>query len=246
MRTKIASIAAVGFVALFSLTVSATPQGDQTTIHRFGNVRGMEVKNSQGEALGDIEDVVVDLKTCKIEYMAMAHGEFLGFGGKLFAIAPTALKLSTDGKSLLLNHSRKEFLAAQGFDANKWPTQADARWGKAAAKHAENGKGMYRLSRLQGIQVRNSQGQDLGRIYDFALDLNHERVVYAAVSTDTTLGFGGKLIAVPCQAFTLRSQELDPAHKEFILNVSKQSFDGAPAFKNSQWPTEPDSRFLKK
>ena len=96
------------------------------------------------------------------------------------------------------------------------------------------------------MHVRNNQAEDLGRISDFALDLHGHRVAYAAVSYGSTLGVGGKLIAVPCQALTLRSQKLDPARREFVLDISKQDLDKAPGFPSDKWPTEPDARFLKK
>jgi sporulation protein YlmC with PRC-barrel domain len=247
MRSKFPFFAVLCFFALLGLSFSAMGQGDQKTIHKFGEVRSMAVKNSQGETLGDIEDVVVNIKSHEIVYLAMGHGEVLGFGGKMFAVAPTALNLAKDGKHFILEHPMKDFQEAKGFDQNNWPTEADSRWGKATAgKNNDNANRILRLSRVQGMHVRNTQGEDLGRMTDFALDLQNHRVAYAAVSYGTTLGLGGKLQAVPCQAFTLRSQKLDPARREFVLDISKQEFDKAPGFANDKWPTEPDARFLKK
>jgi len=253
MRTASAIRATVCGLVLFGLTSSLLVGGEKDSVYSGRDLIGRSVKNSKGESLGQIEDFVINLKTAKIVYAALAHGETLGFGGKLFAVPPEALALSTDGKYFVLDHGRKDFQDAAGFDANRWPLQPDRRWGKTGGNEqpgttAENTKNnnLVRLSRIRGFAVRNAQGEDLGTIYDGALALKEHRVVYLALSYGTTLGLGGKMMAVPCQALQLRSQKLDPSRQEFVLDISKQELDNSEGFKNNSWPTRPDPRFTKK
>jgi len=72
-------------------------------------------------------------------------------------------------------------------------------------------------STLIGNEVRNREGEDLGRIEDFMMDLETGRVAYAVLSFGGFLGVGNKLFAVPWDAFTI-----DSLHHAFILDVTKE------------------------
>jgi len=60
-------------------------------------------------------------------------------------------------------------------------------------------------STLIGNEVRNREGEDLGRIEDFMMDRETGRVAYAVLSFGGFLGVGNKLFAVPWDAFTIDS-----------------------------------------
>ena len=49
-------------------------------------VIGSKVVNQQGEDLGTIEDIVVDVDVGRIAYAVLSFGGFLGMGDKYFAI----------------------------------------------------------------------------------------------------------------------------------------------------------------
>ncbi len=87
------------------------------------------------------------------------------------------------------------------------------------------------------IQITNPQGERLGRVDDLVLDLSNGRVVEMLVKSGQTLGFGGKLIAVPPLALLP-----DFPKQRFIINMSPAAFLAAPAFNSSQWAasTQPD------
>src|SRR5215813_352584 len=67
---------------------------------------------------------------------------------------------------------------------------------------------------LAGDRVRNSAGEDLGKIEEIMIDIPTGRVAYAVLSFGGFLGMGNKLFAVPWEA--LRVNERD---HEFVLNV---------------------------
>ena len=49
--------------------------------------------NPDGENLGEIKDIMLDLETGKIDYFVIEFGGFLGLGVKYFAIPFRLLKL---------------------------------------------------------------------------------------------------------------------------------------------------------
>ena len=56
------------------------------TSFRASKLAGLNVRDGKGEKLGSVEDLVMDVKTGKISYLAMSFGMTLGLGGKLFAV----------------------------------------------------------------------------------------------------------------------------------------------------------------
>ena len=97
---------------------------------RVSTLEGMPVRNAAGEDLGKIKDMVIDIRTGKVAYVALDFGGFLGIGDKLFAIPWTALKYQPkpDDDHLVLNVSKERLKQAPGFDKSHWPNMADPRW----------------------------------------------------------------------------------------------------------------------
>jgi sporulation protein YlmC with PRC-barrel domain len=247
------------------LFVTATAFGQEQrndakrTIHPAGQILGMEIRNPKGDSLGYVEDIVVNLKDGKTVYVAMSRNKVLGFGGSFYAIAPDALRPGTNNEFLVLDATNQEFENAKGFDQNNWPRTPERRWGKSTAtrndetpraENVENGKGyenMARVTAITGLPVYGRGEGDkeamVGRIYDFAMNCNEHQIAYAAVHHGGTLGVGGKLIAVPWQALTLRAPALDPQRRAFFINATAQQFEAAEGFTSDNWPTEPNARF---
>jgi sporulation protein YlmC with PRC-barrel domain len=91
---------------------------------------GNGVYNEQGEDLGEIKEIMIDMRSGKIGYAVMAIGGFLGMGGKLFAVPWQALKLDTEHKSFMLKVDKGRLNDAPGFDKDKWPDMADQAWSR--------------------------------------------------------------------------------------------------------------------
>ena len=89
---------------------------------------------------------------------------------------------------------------------------------------------------LLGNDVYNSEGQDLGDIREFMIDMASGRIEYAVLSFGGVLGMGDKLFAVPWSALTL-----DTVNQRFTLNVSKDSLTDAPGFDKDHWPAMADA-----
>lgn len=86
------------------------------------------VLNQQGETLGEIEEIMLDVRGGRIAYAVLAVGGFLGMGEKYFAIPWRALTLDTNRKCFLLDVDKDRLKNAPGFDKEHWPAMADERW----------------------------------------------------------------------------------------------------------------------
>lgn len=93
-------------------------------------------------------------------------------------------------------------------------------------------------STLNGTHVVNSQGQDLGHIEDFMIDLNTGRILYTVLSFGGILGIGDKLFAVPFESFTV-----DQNNENFLLDVNKDRLENAPGFDKNNWPSMANTDF---
>jgi sporulation protein YlmC with PRC-barrel domain len=88
---------------------------------------------------------------------------------------------------------------------------------------------------LEGNEVINQAGENLGKIETFMIDPEEGRVAYAVLSFGGFLGMGNKLFAVPMQALTLV-----PDKGKFLLNESKERLENAPGFDKDHWPDMAD------
>jgi sporulation protein YlmC with PRC-barrel domain len=91
---------------------------------------GNDVYNRQSEDLGDISEIMLDMRSGRVSYAVLSFGGFLGMGDKLFAVPWAALKLDTENKRFVLDVTKERLETAPGFDKNHWPDMADAVWQK--------------------------------------------------------------------------------------------------------------------
>ncbi|MGH9447019.1 MAG: PRC-barrel domain-containing protein [Terriglobia bacterium] len=90
---------------------------------------GNRVINRQGEDLGKIEDLMIDLDRGRIAYAVLSFGGILGLGDKLFAIPWEALSLDPVEERFTLGISKDLLDKAPGFNKDNWPDMADPAWG---------------------------------------------------------------------------------------------------------------------
>ena len=103
-------------------------QQDQQRVRRASKILGSDVKNLQGNKLGDIKELVVDPDRGRIVYAVLSVGGFLGIKDKLFAVPWTALNLSRDKEYYTLDIDKEKLKGAPGFDRKIWPDMADQHW----------------------------------------------------------------------------------------------------------------------
>ena len=108
---------------------------------RTKDINGDRVKNTAGEDLGKIEELVIDVTTGRVAYAVLSFGGILKMGNKLFAIPWSALTIDQDRKECVLNVDKETLENAPGFDKDHWPDMSDTQW--ATELHAHYGARPY-------------------------------------------------------------------------------------------------------
>jgi sporulation protein YlmC with PRC-barrel domain len=89
---------------------------------------GNDVCNYKGEDIGEIKEIMLDMRSGLVVYAVLSFKPFLSMSEKLFAVPWGALMLDTEHKRFTLNVEKDRFKDAPGFDKNNWPDMADQTW----------------------------------------------------------------------------------------------------------------------
>ncbi|MBC7389859.1 MAG: PRC-barrel domain-containing protein [Opitutaceae bacterium] len=90
-----------------------------------GSIIGDNVENYEGENLGTIDDLMINIQTGIVEYVVIEYGSFLGLGGKMFAIPFEELELDEEKECFIVSRDMNYLKNAPGFDQNHWPDTND-------------------------------------------------------------------------------------------------------------------------
>ena len=94
-------------------------------------LNGDDVYNPNGEKLGSIKEIMLDIESGKVCYAVLSFGGFLSLGEKLFAVPWSALTVDTGNKRIVMDADEERLKNAPGFDSEKWPNMADSTWEKS-------------------------------------------------------------------------------------------------------------------
>lgn len=89
------------------------------------SIIGDKVENKDGEDLGTIQNLMVNLHTGRVEYVVLEYGSFLGLGGKLFAIPFGELRVAPGRHVFILDRDEEYLKNSPGFDKSHWPDTND-------------------------------------------------------------------------------------------------------------------------
>jgi sporulation protein YlmC with PRC-barrel domain len=112
-----------------------TLHGGNSRVLAASALAGGQVKNSAGENLGNIEEIMLDPERGCIAYALLLCGGFLGIGDKLLAVPWSALRIGLSGRDFILDVDRETLKKAPGFDRRHWPDMADPVFGRKTHKH---------------------------------------------------------------------------------------------------------------
>jgi sporulation protein YlmC with PRC-barrel domain len=89
---------------------------------------GDDVRNLQGEDIGEIEELMVNLADGCIAYAVLSFGGILGLGDKLFAVPWKALRMRPEEHAFVMDIRKEKLENAPGFDKDNWPNMSDIEW----------------------------------------------------------------------------------------------------------------------
>jgi sporulation protein YlmC with PRC-barrel domain len=85
------------------------------------SIVGDRVLNKQGEDLGKIIDLMVNLDNGNIQYVVIAFGGFMGMYRKYFAVPFDVLTIVPEQRAFIFDQSRESFENHPGFNKKHWP-----------------------------------------------------------------------------------------------------------------------------
>lgn len=87
-----------------------------------------EVFNPDGQQLGKVEDVILDITNQRISFGILSFGGIFGLGEERFAIPWGLLDYSEKEGNFKLNIQKEKLQSAVGFEPNKYPYPAFGPW----------------------------------------------------------------------------------------------------------------------
>lgn len=99
-----------------------------TTALSASTITGDKVRNHEGDKLGSLEEIVIDIGTGRVAYAVLASGGFLGLGDKYFAVPWELLSIDTDNHEVVIDVDKEVLKDAPGFDKDDWPDVDDRTW----------------------------------------------------------------------------------------------------------------------
>ena len=171
-------------------------QAQEKSVHlNAGEVRasrliGMDVVNLQNEDLGEIKDLVIDLRTGRAHAAVLEFDGFVGLGEKRYAFPARRLTPGLDREKVILNVDKESLESAQGFAKERWPAMDDAYWTKMererdAAAGASGGKPtLVRASELIGKHVQDKRGEDVGAVTEVIVNLVDGRIRHFVIQAE--------------------------------------------------------------
>ncbi|MDE1181643.1 PRC-barrel domain-containing protein [Paraburkholderia sp.] len=120
---------------------AAHVEGPGPDVMAAATLDGNPVISIDGDDVGKIKQIMLDVRSGRIAYAVLSTGGFLGVGEKLLAIPWTALALDIENKCFRLDMATERVKNAPGFDKHHWPSMADQTW--ATSVHQYYGSEPY-------------------------------------------------------------------------------------------------------
>ncbi len=95
-------------------TLYALGDHGQTIDGSVNDVRGREVKDAHGVAMGKVTDLLIDNQERKVRFLLVEHGGFLGFGEKKSLIPVQAITKITE-YDVLIDQTHERVASAPGY-----------------------------------------------------------------------------------------------------------------------------------
>ncbi|HSI08278.1 MAG TPA: PRC-barrel domain-containing protein [Rariglobus sp.] len=222
-------------------------------------VNQITVENLEGKHLGRIKDIVIDLDNGRIVEVLVRSGGFMGVGGRIIAVPPSAFTTHPANKTYKIDVTEGAFKAAPAVDVGNW---ADAgRSDRVAAAYryfgsepyfAENGARtndvdghpkvalgyVERSNKILRLPVRNKQNDKLGSVSSVGFDVSSGRVLNVTIKAP---GFYNERSVVPAMALRFNAVRdglvLDDTIDEFAAEPRVERSDpgnGQPAFSREE------------
>lgn len=240
------------------------PPVPQRCVAKASDVIHMTVKNKQGEILGQVEDLVLDVNSGRIVLVVLSIGD------SLKSVPPSVLRHDATAKSLCLDASKQKLQGAPVFDVAKSSEFNNPEYLLASYRHFEQSPSLQQApkvnvsleakdqanprvsptpppghwqtaGRLIRLPVKNLQGQSLGQVENLLLDFPAGRILALVISSGAVIGREGEFSAVPPTV-----TRFTPDKAALQMSGWKESMLRSPHFKPAEWPDFSDPTYIRR
>jgi sporulation protein YlmC with PRC-barrel domain len=225
---------------------------------------GTNVYGSDGEKIGDVNDIVISRTDGRIVYALVGRGGVLGVGEKVVPVPYSALGWDTNKKAFTLPISKERMKEAPTLDRGEWVSLADSSKSESVYRffnvqrdianaddqayrtsfHSNlpaDQKPLLRVSEIKGKKLMADDGRDLGRVEEIVYDASSGRVAFAVVTFGGALGLGEDKVAVP---WTLLDVNRDG--RLVAVGLDKEKVRSAPRLTSRDWQELRDPAFASR
>lgn len=206
-------------------------QGDEA---RVSELVEMQVHGANGDAIGEIEDVLLD-KGSELS-LIVSVGGLLDIGDKLIARPLEDFRIAANGSELYLDITDQQLSAEPSYShAGHVDEQAPS----AAGPSAHAGMLGERIGGLLGATVVDESGREVGKIDDLLVPLDREDETRAVLAIGGIVGIGAKLVAVPFADIEVADRdgadtERRIAEPQVRLNMRADAVERMPPFEYTE------------
>ena len=215
-------------------------------VHKLSELAGSEVRNSKGEEIGAIEELIVHPSSGGIEYAAVSIGGFLGLGERLYPIPwsllnPRHAEDSTD-VFFLLDVPRATLESAPAFVSDAWP-RVDSDWERTICRHygtllpepAQDGiRMLVRCEALSDARVMGEEERELGSIEEIAVDPTEGCLNYVVLQSEQPETGETERYVLPWGTLHVEPA-VESAVRVEAPDVSAKALRVAPVFELDSW-----------
>ncbi|MCH7344747.1 PRC-barrel domain-containing protein [Pelomonas sp. CA6] len=228
---------------------SAQSQAAAARDARVSQLIGKEVRNPQGEKLGEINDLIVDVNNEVIHYAILSFGGVMGLGDKLFAYPLSVFRHASDRDELVLDVDKERLKRAPGFERNRWPDWSSSDYTASVERHfgptsriaPRKNQHLLRASELIGKNVDDQAGKDAGEINDIVVSMANSRVRYVVLEFDKAWSLKDRLFPLPMKSLRFPAER----RADLVLLMPREQLDTKQGFDKKQWPDVNDPNFRK-
>lgn len=207
---------------------------------RMSELIGKPVRNQQGEYLGDVADLVVQMGTGMVRYAVVTAG---GADDMLYALPVHTIGPGARN-DVVIDLAQPRLADHRAWARSRWPNLDDiAYWNEldriSGFPPVQPGHGYDRFSELKGKLVVGARGEHLGRVEDLVINAATDTVHYAIVGLEPGPG-GGRLVAVPLSGFMYPREGTN----RLALGIDGTRLAELETFDPARWQQLNDPRYV--
>lgn len=100
----------------------------KSRLFSYNDFKNTTIKNAEGDTLGEVHDVVLNLRDGEIAYLLLASGGFLGIGEKYLPVPYEALYYNPEKEAYEMDITKEKLQKAPQIEIDNWPERPDSRY----------------------------------------------------------------------------------------------------------------------